>query len=105
MSNTVKLSSALPKDDQNNGLDATAAELIENPRTIYSAVIMYDVPKIVDNTETGDRLPYVRIRRFEPLGPAKDVDPKLVKLFQQCVEERTGATPLPFGSDFEIEAD
>jgi len=103
MSATVKLSSALPKDDANNGLDDTAAELIANPRTVMAAVIMYDVPKIVDNTDDGSRLPYVRIRRIEPLGPAKDVDPKFVTLFAKLVEQRTGSAPLPFGEDFTIE--
>lgn len=104
MSKIVKLSSALPGDEINNGLDAVVDELIENPTTVYAAVIMFDVPKIVDNTETGDRVPYVRVRRIETLGPAKEVDQKFVTMFAKLVEQRTGSAPLPFGEDFEVEA-
>lgn len=104
MSKMVKLSAALPGDEQNNGMDEYVDELIKNPRTIVAAVVMLDVPQIIDDTESGTRVPTIRIRRIEPLGPAKDVDPKFVKLFQTLVEQRTGAAPLPFGADFEVEA-
>lgn len=105
MSDSVKLSSALAKDDEVNGLDGLADELVENPKQIRVAVIYFDVAKIVDKTDDDSRIPYARIRRFEPIGTVDEVPDKLRDLLQQAVEDRTGKTPLPFGEVDAIEVD
>lgn len=97
MSDAVKLSAKLAKDDEFNGLDSLAAELINDPRQIRVALIYFDCCKIVDNTDDDTRTPYARIRRFEPIGDVDEVPDDLRKLVQQAVEDRTGKAPLPFG--------
>lgn len=97
MSDTVKLSARLEGNDETNGLDALAGELINDPSQIRVAVIYFDVCKIVDNTDDQTRVPYARIRRFEPLGDVDEISDDLRKLIQKAVEDRTGKAPLPFG--------
>ncbi|WP_293784156.1 hypothetical protein [uncultured Aeromicrobium sp.] len=95
MSATVKLSSALPANDEFNGLDHEHDELLADPKQLRVAVVVYDVPKVVENTDEGVRVPYVRLRRFEPMGPIQDSDPRVRDLVEKAITERTGRTPLP----------
>lgn len=98
MSALVKLSSALPGDVDTNGVDDLADELVEDPATIRAAIVLYDVSKIVDNTDDGTRVPYLRVRRIESLGIASEVESTITDLVQKITEERTGRKPLPFES-------
>lgn len=105
MSDTVKLSAALAADPDLNGLDSLAEDMIENPRQIRVAVVHFDTVKIVDNTDDESRVPYARIRRFEPLGNVEEISDKLRDLLQEAVEDRTGKKPLPFGQVDDPEAE
>ncbi len=96
MSAVVKLSAALPGDEETNGLDGIASDLVEQPHRIQVALVWLDVPKITDNTETGDRVPTVRVRRVEPLGTVEEIPDEIRKLAARAHESRTGRTPLPF---------
>lgn len=96
MSALVKLSSALPGDEEINGLDSMAEELVESPSRIVVGLVWLDVPTITDNTETGARVPTVRIRRIEPLGGVDEIPAEIRKLAARLHEERTGRVPLPF---------
>lgn len=98
MSAAVKLSSALPKDDELNGLDDTADELIADRRTIRAAVVLYDTAKVVEKTDDDTVVPYIRFRKFVPLGKASEVPAALTKLIQKAEQDRTGRQPLPFDS-------
>lgn len=98
MSSAVKLSSALAGDENLNGLDAMADDLIEDRKTIRVAVIYFDTVKVVEKTDDDTVVPYVRIRRLVPLGTAKDVPAELQRLIQEADENRTGKPPLPFGA-------
>lgn len=104
MSNTVKLSGKLAKDDEFNGLDAQADELIKDPETVRVAVVYYDRYDLHIKRD-GTKVPTIQLRRFEPIGNVGDVSPELQRAIQRAVEERTGKAPLPFGQveDFEVE--
>lgn len=96
MSNTVKLSAKLAGDDDLNGLDSLADAMIDDPRTPRVAVVWFDCSKIVDNTDDDTRIPYARIRRFEPVGTAAAMPAELRSIVEQAAEQRTGKTPLPY---------
>ena len=55
-------------NEETNGLDDLHGELIDDPRQVRVGIVYFDVSKIVDNTDDGSRVPYARIRRFEPIG-------------------------------------
>lgn len=96
MSAVVKLSSALPADDELNGLDETAADLIADRKSIRAAIVLYDRAKVVENTDDGTVVPYARIRKFTPLGKASEVPADLQKMITAADHDRTGRQPLPF---------
>lgn len=96
MSDTVKLSAKLAKDDDLNGLDSLAQEMIDDPKIARVAIIWFDCSKIVDNTDDDTRVPYARIRRFEPVGLAEEMPAELQQLVERAAESRTGKSPLPF---------
>lgn len=96
MSALVKLSSKLPGDVETNGIDQHAQDLIDDPKAVRIAVVWFDTQKVTTDTDTGDEIPTVRIRRFEPLGIADDVSKSIRAEVQKAIEARTGRTPLPF---------
>lgn len=96
MSAFVRLSSKLPGDPETNGVDAIAEALVGNPETIRYGVVWFDVVKVTEETDTGDNIPTIRVRRIEPLGQAKAVDPRIADVVAEAVEERTGRSAMPF---------
>ena len=96
MSATVRLSAKLAKDDELNGLDDLAADLIEDPAKIRCAVIWFDAVKVTHDTDTGDDIPTARIRKLEPIGDAKDVPDIIRKAVADAYHARSGSQPLPF---------
>lgn len=96
MSAVVKLSSKLPGDFETNGLDQHTEWLQENPKKLLVAAVWLDVQRIVVDTDTGEHIPTVRVRRIEPLGETGEVSDLMVKVIQAAVEKRTGRTPIPF---------
>ena len=96
MSDAVKLSSQLAKDDELNGLDAIAEDLITNPQAVTLALVWLDVAKITTDVDTGTKVPTVRIRRVEPHGVAEQASAAIRKLAEDATGKRTGRVPLPF---------
>lgn len=96
MSAVVKLGSKLPADFEMNGLDAQAADLIDEPLTLRCAVIWYDAPTAVVDAEKSTTVPKVQIRRFEPLGNADDVTKAIKVEVEKAIEKRTGRRPIPW---------
>ena len=94
MSAKVKLSGALPGDEY-NGLDDIAKQLVETPEKLQLCLVWLDVREIRDMTDTGERVPVVRVRRTEPVGDAKNAPQELRDLALRLYETRTGKTPLP----------
>lgn len=96
MSALVKLSSKLPGDFEVNGIDQQVEELIDEPKALRIAVVWYDTLKVTMDTDSGDQIPTIRVRRIEPLGVADDVTDAIKKTVSKAMQERTGRTPLPF---------
>lgn len=96
MSAVVKLSPKMPGDAETNGLDSTAELLIDEPKTIRCGVVWYDTHHVTIDTDSGEHIPTVRIRRFEPLGESDAVSQAIRDAVGLAMEERTGRTPLDF---------
>lgn len=96
MSAVVKLASALPGDFETNGLDAQAERLLKYPKTLMCALVWLDTAKVIEDVDSGDRVPVARIRRIEPLGDADDVSQAVRDLVGAAMQERTGRAPIPF---------
>lgn len=96
MSAAVKLSSKMPGDFETNGIDAQAGHLVDEPDELRIAVIWYDTQKVTIDTDSGDHVPTIRVRRIEPLGTADAVSSAIRDAVQEAVGKRTGRTPIPF---------
>lgn len=96
MSAVVKLSSKLPGDFEVNGIDALAADLTDNPKNVRIGVIWFDTARVVVDTDTGEHVPTIRVRRIEPLGDADEVSEAIRDAVGVAMEKRTGRTPIPF---------
>lgn len=97
MTTEVKLAGRLPGSVENNGMYSVQPDLLKTPAEHRLAVIWYDVPKIVDDVESGDRVPTMRVLRIEPMGEVDEASQVLREMVMQKAEARLGATPLPFG--------
>ena len=96
MSDLLKLSTALPGDQEINGLDALADAIVEDPSRMVCAVLILDVKDVRYITDVEAHVPTMRFRRGEAW--LVDETPEEVRLAMvQRSEERTGRTPLPFG--------
>jgi len=102
MSDTVKLSAAMPADVETNGIDALAAQLVDDPEQIRVAVLWFDTVKVTELTDSGSRVPTIRVRRIEPIGNVDAVPVEIRKLVDEATQTRTGRVPLPFD---EVEVD
>jgi len=96
MSAVVKLAAMLPGDFETNGIDQHVGRLLEHPDRLMVAVVWLDTKSVRIDTDSGDHIPTVRVRRIEPLGDVDKVSPKIRELVQAAVQERTGRTPIPF---------
>lgn len=95
VSAVVKLSAALPGDFETNGLDSQREWLLENPKNLLLAVVWIDVKETKIDTDSGEHIPTVRIRRVEPIGEVGEVSDAVVKLVGDAFEARTGRKPIP----------
>jgi len=95
MSAKVKLSGALPGNEEINGLDAIADKLVEAPETLWLVLGWIDVKDVKDVTDTGERIPTTRFRRIEVVSKASEAPQELRNMVLRLAEERTGKTPLP----------
>lgn len=96
MSASVKLSSKLPGDFETNGVDSIAGRLVDEPDQLRCAVVWFDVRHVTVDTDSGDHIPTIRVRRIEPIGDVGDVSAAVQQLVAGAVEQRTGRKPLPF---------
>lgn len=95
------LSGKLPKGDR-NGLDELVAQFVKDPHRQHIVIAVVDVGKIVQNVDTGDFEPTLRILRIEQISPedARDAE----TLVRRSLERRVGSTVLPFEMETEISA-
>lgn len=104
MSAKVKLGSALPGNEDTNGLDFIQEKLLEAPEKLRLLLVWADVKEIRDITDTGERVPVLRVRRAEYVSDASDAPQELRDLALRLSEKRQGKTPLPIDR-FEAETD
>lgn len=98
---TVKLTSALPKSDEANGLVAIADELASDPHALHVAVVVLDCAQTTTDTDTGVVTPTARVRRVEIVADDED-KARLRGLAQRALERRTGKTVLPLDLEDEL---
>ena len=96
MSDAVRLSSRLSKDEETNGLDSLQGDLLQNPHQVVCALTWLVVDTITEDVETGDRVPRMVVKRIEPIATVDKVPDEIVKLALELNEKRTGKRPLPF---------
>lgn len=95
MSAVVKLSSQLAGNEEFNGLDSIVEQLLNDPKKLRVAVVVFDVSAITDNVDDDTHVPTVRIRKFEPLGAVGEVPDGITMAIAAAHERRTGRTALP----------
>lgn len=96
MSQKVKLTTAMPAEEEWNGLDSEAKALNEYPEGIRWALIAYDNKGSVHDTDTGVDVPRVRVRQWEPLGERSELQEAVMQAMFAAQERRTGRRQLPF---------
>lgn len=101
MSPMSSLSGRLPKGEQ-NGLASLEAAFVKNPMKPRPVLAIIDVAKIVDNVDTGEVEPQLRILRIESICP-EDAD-LVEQLMRRAIETRVGMTQLPIDLEDEITA-
>lgn len=96
MSAAVKLGSKLPGETEINGVDAIALELVEDPETIRVALVYFDVSHTTHDTDSGDDVPTIRVRRFEPIGTLEDAPTSVREVMADAFAARTGRKAIPW---------
>lgn len=92
----MKLTTAMPAEEEWNGLDAEAAVLNEYPEGIRWALVAYDNKGSIHDTDTGVDVPRVRVRQWEPLGDRSELADAIMQSMFAAQEKRTGKKSLPF---------
>lgn len=90
----IKLAPQLPKGT-GNGLDPIIADLCDRPENTQVIIAIVDCKEIKTDTDTGEVIPTMRIRRVEAItGPDANT---ARRMFHRATERRTGHEALPFG--------
>ncbi|QOR55798.1 MAG: hypothetical protein YHS30scaffold324_30 [Catenulispora phage 69_17] len=95
---SIKLASALPKGTA-NGLEPIVLPLCAEPERYQVVLAIVDCKEIKTDTDTGEVIPTMRIRRIEAITGLDK--PAARRMIERATERRTGRTELPF----EMEAD
>lgn len=98
----TKLAGRLPQGDA-NGLDAISRALVAEPHQVHVVLALIDCKSTSLNHDTGEVVPTARVRRIEVVGGGQDRD-LAHKLLRRALEERTGATVLPFDLEEDLKA-
>lgn len=93
----TKLGSKLPKDDDQNGLNALSRRLIANPEATHVIVAIVDCSKVETITDTDETEPTVRVLQVEAVNDADETDAR--KMLAAALQKRTGRSVLPFGDE------
>jgi muconolactone delta-isomerase len=93
---TVKLSAALPKDFDANGMERLHAQLVQHPERRHLIVMVVDTAKKqIDYTAGGEVTPVAGILFIEPIRDADDVE-AVTEIMARVPAERTGDGTLEF---------
>lgn len=104
MSNALKLSTALPGDDEINGLDVLAEPIVTDPSQMICVVAVLDVKDVRYITDLEAHVPTLRFRRGEAWPLSETPEAVRVAMIERA-EQRLGRTPLPFGEVLAKKAD
>lgn len=100
---SAHLAGALPAGDK-NGLAALAPALVnDTPGQLHVGIVTFSTSKLTTDVETGDVVPTIRIRQFEPFTASGDVE-ELRRLLRRQYERRTGQVELPLELEQELDA-
>jgi hypothetical protein len=99
---SATLSGSLPGGDQ-NGLAALAPALVNQPDQMHVAVITFVTSTLKTDVATGDVVPTIKIKQFEPFVGGSDVN-ELRRLLRRAYERRTGKVELPLELERELDS-
>lgn len=93
---TVKLSAALPKEFDANGMERLHAQLVQHPERRHLIVMVIDTAKKqIDYTAGGEVTPVAGVLFIEPIQDADDVE-VVSEIMSRVRAERTGDGTLAF---------
>lgn len=93
---TVKLSAALPKEFDANGMERLHAQLVQHPERRHLVVMVIDTAKKqIDYTAGGEVTPVAGVLFIEPIRDPEDVD-VVTEIMARVRAERTGDGALEF---------
>ena len=93
---TVKLSAALPKEFDANGMERLHAQLVKHPERRHLIVMVVDTAKHnIDFVANGEITPVAGILFIEPIQDAEDAD-IILDIMSRVRAERTGDGTLDF---------
>lgn len=95
----TKLSSRLPSEYEDDGLQAINRDLIDDPDTAQVVIMLVDCKSITTDMEKhGLEVATARIVKIEPITDP-DKAARARDLLLDAQEQRTGRRPLPLGAD------
>ena len=93
---TVKLSAALPKEFDANGMERLHSQLVQHPERRHLIVMVVDTAKKqIDYTAGGEVTPVAGVLFIEPIRDPEDVD-TVTEIMARTRAERTGDGTLDF---------
>ena len=93
---TVKLSAALPKEFDANGMERLHAPLVQHPERRHLIVMVIDTAKKqIDYTAGGEVTPVAGVLFIEPIQDADDIE-VVSEVMSRVRAERTGDGTLEF---------
>lgn len=93
---TVKLSAALPKEFDANGMERLHRALVQHPERRHLVVMVIDTAKKqIDYTAGGEVTPIAGVLFIEPIQDAEDRD-EVLEIMARTRAERTGDGTLDF---------
>ncbi|MEN0022022.1 MAG: hypothetical protein AAGC61_01985 [Microbacterium sp.] len=93
---TVKLSAALPKEFDANGMERLHRQLVQHPERRHLVVMVVDTAKKqIDYTAGGEVTPIAGVLFIEPIQDAEDAE-QVLDIMARTRAERTGDGTLDF---------
>lgn len=95
----IKMAGALPSG-RANGLGPIVPDLVHEPSRYKVVLAIVDCKETKRDTDTGEIIPTVRIRRIEAITGLDRTDAQ--RLMRRALEKRSGAPMLPLEIEDEL---